>query len=345
MKATKISKRTIVLCISLILAVVFVGSGMNSTAAAAAQYNWKYAGIEPDGTAQDLAVDFYAARVYERTEGRVKITVYPGMQLGDPVKVSEAIRVGSIETGNVVCYPFIDKRFNIIHLPYLVTDYRQALHLYWSKGWFNTFMKTIFQDRGVKFLGALDIGFRSIGTAKRPIYTPADLKGLKMRHGGTPGDVAFYEACGATGTMVSYGELYTGLQTGVIDGYDQSARSSYVMKFYEVAPYFTLLKKSYGPGCCGINLKLFESLPSDLQKILLEEGENLTQVMFHIVTGAEQVALEEMKARGSKIIQPSEEQMKVFKDLGRKTWKKFEADIGKDNMAKLYEQLKALKIE
>src|SRR4030065_28236 len=77
------------------------------------KYTWRLAGVQPQGWPQNDAFEYFAARVFERTNGRVKITVYPAMQLGDPVKLVESVQRGIIDIAACVAYPFVDPRFNI----------------------------------------------------------------------------------------------------------------------------------------------------------------------------------------------------------------------------------------
>lgn len=310
-----------------------------------AQYTWRFGGVQPTGWPQIDAVEYLAAKVFERTNGKVKITVYPSMQLGDPVKLVESVQRGIIDMACCVAYPHVDPRFNIAHLPFLVETFDQADKLYWDEGWFNSYLRKIYEDKNIKFIAGMDIEFRGISNSKRLIRTPEDIKGLKLRDPGLPTYAAFYKACGGSAIMVPFADLYTALQQGVVDGQDNGPMQTIALKFYEVQRYYTWLKQAYTVGCFGMNKNLFDSLPEDIQKILLEEGKNAERMMYNGTRGVQIKCLHQMAAAGVGLYDPSHKEWLKFKEIGRSIWPQFEDKIGKENMTKLRAQMKTIGID
>ena len=313
-----------------------------SHAQATPNYKWRVAGVQAQGWPHNDGLVHFAAKVFERTNGNVKITVYPGMQLGDPVKLFESCQRGTIDLAICVPYPFIDPRFNIVNLPYLVEDFNQADRVFYGEGWFNSFIRKIYEDKKIKFLGGIENEFRGISNSKRPIKAPDDLKGMKLRDGGVPTLNAFLSVCGGKSINVPFAELYTALQQGIVDGQDNGPVNTFMMKFQEAQRYYTWLKHSFNMVIIGMNLDLFNSLPADIQKILLEEGKEAERIVANEVRGVQLKCLNSMQLAGMQIYEPTPKETLQFKEIGRSIWPQFEDKIGKENMAKLREQMKAL---
>lgn len=308
--------------------------------AADAKFHWRLAGVTADGTPMDNALDYFSARVYQATEGRLKIDVYPAMQLGDPVQIYRAIQRGDIQLGICVAYPFINKRFNLPHLPYLVDNYAAADKLIWGDSWLSREMKKVYSDTGIISLAPIENGFRGLSNRKRPIKSPSDVKGLKIRHPGFPTYVAFYNAMKASAVKVPYAELYTSLQKGVIDAQDNGPINTYTMAFYEVQPYYTWMKHAICYITLGINKKLFGSLPDDIKNILIKLGKETTKIANDGQRGQYELCIQEMATGGTKIIKElSPEQKNKFKEIGFSVWPTFQDDIGKELMEKAYKEV------
>lgn len=320
-------------------------SKAQTTAPSVPKYTWRFAGVQPHGFPQDDACNYFAARVFERTNGKVKINVYPAMQLGDPVKLFESVQRGLIDMAVCVAYPFVDSRFNITNLPFLVQTFDEADKLYWSEGWFNSFLRNVYEEKKIKFLGAFDIEFRGVSNSKRAIRNPEDLKGLKLRDPGIAPYSAFFGALGAKTIMVPFADLYTALQQGVVDGQENGPVQTFSQKFYEIQRYYTWLKQAYTVGCFGINLQLFNSLAPDIQKMLLDEGKEAERVMINGMRGMQTKCIQQMESAGVEVFVPNSKELKKFKEIGRSVWPQFEDKIGKENMIKLRAQMKTIGIE
>ena len=155
---------------------------------------------------------------------------------------------------------------------------------------------------------------------------------------------AFYKAMGASVVKVPFSELYTSLQKGVIDGQDNGPINTYTFGFYEVQPYFTWTRHTISYVCLGINKKLFNSLPSDIQGILIKQGKLASKLINDGQRGQYQVCLEKMtekmnKAGGQIITQLTPEQQNEFRKIGYSVWPQFEKTIGKDLMDKAYKEI------
>jgi tripartite ATP-independent transporter DctP family solute receptor len=182
----------------------------------------------------------FARLVKERSNGRIIIEVYPGSQLGEEKAVIEQVQFGAIDITRVSISPvasFVPK-LNAFQMPYL---YRDPDHM-WKvlKGDIGKELLASLEPFGFIGLGWFDGGARSFYNSKKPIYKPSDLKGMKIRVQESELMMGLVQSFGAVPTPMPYGEVYSGLQTGVIDGAENNPPSYYSASHYEVAKYYTL---------------------------------------------------------------------------------------------------------
>ena len=198
----------------------------------------KLAENQPEDYPTTLGDKEMARIVEEKTNGRIKIEVYAGGQLGDEKSVIEAIQMGGLDFARVNAQPLSDfaKPLRVLSLPYLFDD---EAHLWKVNGPIGEEILDTLQDADMVGLTYYDSGSRSFTIAKRS-KTPADMKGLKIRVQQSELMVGLVEAVGASATPMPYGEVYSAIQTGVIHGAENNWPSYDSSSHYEVAKYFTL---------------------------------------------------------------------------------------------------------
>ena len=190
---------------------------------------------------------FFAKRLEQLTKGELKVEVYPAGQMGTHTQCQEMVATGALDfyptTAGLVSV-FDDNRTpELIELPYLFDNYAQAY----------AFMDTDFvtkiyeplQKKGIRYLATWDNGFRHMTNSKRPIYTPKDMQGLKIRVVKSEMSINIITAMGASAVPMAYSELYTALASGVVDGQENPFMNIYASKFYEVQKYMSLTKHQY----------------------------------------------------------------------------------------------------
>src|SRR5215216_7249385 len=183
-------------------------------ASANAQIVTKYSGIQPVEHPSSYAEKYFAEEVGLLTKGTVKVEVYANTQLGDAVANVQSIRNGTIGF-TVVSASNLNQvvpAMDMFSLPFL---FKNEAHFWWflAQPQAEEFVKAL-EDKGLKKIGYIDSGSRNLFTQK-PVRTPADLRGQKIRVMASPVMVKTMEALGATGVPVAWAELYTALQTGV----------------------------------------------------------------------------------------------------------------------------------
>jgi tripartite ATP-independent transporter DctP family solute receptor len=190
---------------------------------------------------------YFAELVEERTDGRITIEVYPSSQLGEERAVIEQVQFGAIDMTRVSISPLaaFSPGLDALQMPYL---YNSVDHM-WRvlKGPIGDEMLASVEDAGFVGLAWYESGARSFYNSVRPIESVEDLAGLKIRVQESQLMVGLVEALGAVATPMPYGEVYGGLQTGVIDGAENNWPSYYSSSHYEVAQYYTLDRHTQVP--------------------------------------------------------------------------------------------------
>ena len=200
----------------------------------------RLAETHPKGYPTEMGDEEFARLVKERSNGRIIVEVYPGSQLGEEKAVIEQVQFGAIDMTRVSISPvaaFVPK-LNAFQMPYLSRD---SDHM-WKvlKGNIGIELLAILEPFGFIGLGWFEAGARSFYNSKKPVYAPSDLKGMKIRVQESELMLGLVRSFGAIPTPMPYGEVYSGLQTGVVDGAENNPPSYYSASHYEVAKYYTL---------------------------------------------------------------------------------------------------------
>ncbi|TXT44100.1 MAG: TRAP dicarboxylate transporter subunit DctP [Spirochaetes bacterium] len=243
----------------------------------------------------------FARLVKERSNGRIVIEVYPGSQLGQEKAVIEQVQFGAIDITRVSVSPvaaFVPK-LNAFQMPYL---YRDADHM-WKvlNGDIGKALLASLEPFGFIGLGWFEGGSRNFYNSKREIKTPADLKGLKIRVQESELMMGLVSAFGANPTPMAFGEVYSGLQTGVIDGAENNWPSYFSTSHYEVAKYFTLDEHTRVPEIIvGSKISLGRLSKAD-QELIRQAARDAVEFQKKEWAKYEQLSIDKVKAGGSQI--------------------------------------------
>jgi tripartite ATP-independent transporter DctP family solute receptor len=274
-----------------------------STAANAQQIVTKYSGIQPADHPASYTEEYFADEVATLTHNTVKIEVYHNTQLGDAVANVQSIRNGTIGFTTVSSANLnqVVPAMDMYSLPFL---FKNAAHFWWflAQPQAAELAKPL-EGKSIKVLAYIDSGARNFFTQK-PIHSPADLAGEKIRVMASPVMVDTMKALGATGVPVAWSELYTALQTGVVDGAENNHPSVVAKKFYEVSKYYTLDEHMRIPDVMIMSMKLWNQLNPDQQKAVLEAGQRAQAYMRGAWHVSEVKDLNELKKDFKEIITP-----------------------------------------
>ncbi|MGJ9383559.1 TRAP transporter substrate-binding protein [Salipaludibacillus sp. CF4.18] len=195
---------------------------------------------QPEDYPTTLGAKEFARLVEEKTDGRYEIEVYAGGQLGEESEVIEQVQLGSIDLTRVNAIPLTEfsDEIGVLAMPYLFEDEEEK----WDRllGDVGQDLLDTFEGSNLVGLTYYDSGERSFYNTERPLETPEDMEGLQIRVQSSDLAIAIVESLGASATPMEYGEVYSALQTGVIDGAENNFPSFYTSSHYDVANYFTV---------------------------------------------------------------------------------------------------------
>lgn len=274
----------------------------------------------------------------ERSDGRFRVVIYPSGQLGGERVGFEQLQAGAQEmaiSGTPVLTGWVPEG-QIFDLPFLFVDRDQGLRV--LNGPLGDWWRELLLERtGVRSLGFLDYGFRHVYNSKRPIRAPSDLAGLKLRVLQSATYLAAYQALGVQATPMNYGEVYSALQQGVIDGGEANVIGFVNDRFFEVGKYFSFTSITYNPITLLINEQFFQSLPESVREDVVACARKALAYQSEVARELERKAFETMKAEKVVISYPD---LELFSALVRpKVWEALRARLSDgENLFRQLEQ-------
>lgn len=273
------------------------------------------------------------------TQGRVKVEVYPNSQLFKDKEEIEALQLGAVHMlapSTAKFAPLGAKEFEAMDLPFIFPSAQV-----WQKvatGPVGQWLFGKLEPKGVKGLGYWNNGFY-IASANRPLYTPADYKGLKIRISGSKIADQMYRGLGAIPQILAFSELYQALQTGVVDGCENSASNYWTQKLHEVQSHITLSNHANLSYALITNLKFWNGLPADLRGPLDQAVKEANDYTNTIGEKENADALASIRAAGkAKIIELTEAQAKAWRDAMMPIHKWAEGRVGKEIIGMMYKE-------
>jgi TRAP-type transport system periplasmic protein len=288
----------------------------------------------------NLAAKMFAEGVEKRSGGKVKVIIYANNALGSPPEVLEQNVLGAVDMslptqGQLGKY---SKKFNCVMLPFAYKDYAQADKV--LDGPFVKWATPDLEKAGLIFLSNWEWGFRNLTNSKRPVNTPADVKGLKVR---TPPELptqAAIEALGGIVQTINFNELSMALKQGVVDGQENPIAVIYSNKLYETQKYLTMTGHNYNTMVHVISKKSWDKLSAEQKKIVKEESVKAGKFMKKTLRDAEASQIESLKKNGMQVIYPNKA---PFKALMKPAYEKMNAICGEENIKAFVKMIDAAK--
>lgn len=251
-----------------------------------------------------LGMVYMADRLAEKSSGQLRIEIYPSNQLGNERQCLELLQIGSLAMTKVsasVMENFAPK-IQVMGLPYIFRDRDHGYAV--LDGPIGQELLAEGEQFWLKGLAYFDAGYRSFYTKDRPVKTPADLDGLKIRVQESAVAMELVRSLGAAPTPISWGELYTALQQGVVDGAENNPPSFYTSRHYEICKYYSLNEHTSVPDLLVIGKVAWEGLTPQEQQWLTEAAYEATVEQRTLWQAAEQEALTAVQEAGVEIIRP-----------------------------------------
>lgn len=257
----------------------------------------------PDGL-RHKAATLFADKVKEHTQGRYGVDVHHSGTLGDDPKLLEQVKLGAIDLAisGIAIYGNQVPELGLLALPYLVESYEQGWALYDTSPWVKEWLGKL-QTKNMRALSILEAGFRQF-TSTKPVRTPADVKGMKIRIAKNQVYVWLWQTLGANPTVMALGETYISLQQGVVDAQENPIPTIHVQKFYEVAKNVSLTNHIYAPIPLSLNEKRWQAMSAADQSAFVKAAQEASAWHRKAVVGEDEKMLADMQAKGATVIKP-----------------------------------------
>lgn len=250
-----------------------------------------------------IGAEMFRDAVAAESNGTIEISIYPARQLGDDRQLLEGVRLGTVDAAIISSSTFslFTPVMDALQLPWLIGSYDELAEAFVSAPARD--MLVSLDGLGMTGLGYYEGGFRHFLNNRITVNTVADMKGLRVRVVPNPLHIAIFEAIGAAPTPMAYGEVYTALETGVLDGAEINVSSVYGERFYEAAREFSLTGHFFFPGVLVVNKNLYDRLSPDEQTALAEAARKTIATQVAAAKQQEMDALEELKAASVKVVE------------------------------------------
>jgi TRAP-type transport system periplasmic protein len=298
------------------------------TTATAQDFTFRAATIGAPGGIQDAALTRMREVAEERSGGRIAITVATGGALGNQEENIESLQSGTldiagIETPIVTLEPLL----GVLALPYMFRDRAHVDAV--MNGEVGNEIRVMLRAHDVEVIGYYEAGFRHITNNVRPINTPEDLRGVRMRTPGSRQRIEIFTAWGADAAPLPYPELYAALQTGAFDGQENPLVEVKSSRFYEVQRYLSLTRHLYQSGYILMSAESFARLPDDLKAVMVEAATEAYRASVTFGETADTEVIDLARANGMEV---NEADIAAFQAASEAIWVSQTAELGQAAM-------------
>jgi len=263
----------------------------------------KFGHVGAPGSLFEVSVEEFATRANEKLAGKAKVVTFGSSQLGKDKELLQKLKLGTVNfalPSSVMST--VSDQFGLFEMPYLVQsrDHMGRIEdeIFWAT------LAPAAEAKGYKVLAVWENGFRHITNNERPINVPADLEGIKLRTPKGEWRVKMFQSYGANPTPMSFSDVFTALQTGVIDGQENPFAQIYSAKFQEVQKYLSLSGHVYTPAYVLVGMDAWEQLPEDVRQILEETAKENQAFVYETAANMETDLLQKLTDGGMEVNEP-----------------------------------------
>src|SRR5699024_1200060 len=267
----------------------------------------RFAHGQPETNDRHKAVVRLKELIEEKSD--MKVYIYPNEQLGSEAEMIESVSLDDLQMVAASAFSQYDSTISMFHLPYLFETYEEA----WSvlDGPIGEEAAEPLLEDNLRVISYFENGFRHV-SANRPIETPEDFEGLKIRTPEFPISLSTFNSLGANPTPMAFGELYMALQQGTVDAQENPVANLNSSKFYEVQKYLSLTRHQYMPLPVAISDEFWKGLTSEQQKIVQGSADEAAQYHRNLIVNNEEEIMNDIQKEGLEIIHPHTE---AFKEM------------------------------
>lgn len=305
--------------------VLLLGLCLAGSVSAKETYTMKFAFQFPDKLYESNEASFanaFKVHVESASNGRIKVELYPGGVLGKErenfANVQNNVIQGTLSSVGGIAQFY--KPISVVDIPFAFKNHNVAWRVY--DGWFGDELRAdILAKTGIRCLETTETGgFFAFTNSKKEVKSPQDMAGLKFRTMENPGHIKMISLLGSSAVPIAWLELYTSLQTGVIDGQMNPLPTILIAKLQEVQKYVTLTNHLYGTDWFMVNETWFQSLPDDLKRVVRDAAEVANVADRGAQRLLDSKAMGQLKDAGLKIYSPTEAERNAFKDRVQKPY-------------------------
>ncbi|MDV6320050.1 TRAP transporter substrate-binding protein [Chromohalobacter sp. HP20-39] len=264
--------------------------------------------------AQYRGLQYFEKIVEQRSGGNIQVDLFPGAQLGDDRQATSALQAGTLEMTMPSTSPLVNMfpQFAVFDLPFLFPKPEMADAV--LDGEIGQQMLEDASSQGLVAIGWGENGYRQLTNSQHPVEKPADLEGLKIRTMENELHLDIWRTLGANPTPMSFAELFTALEQGVVDGQENPWITIESSKFNEVQDYATETNHVYTPFITLVSKRFWDRLPEDYQHLLRDAATKMGDYQRHVSRTLNDQIKQDLKESGMQITELSPEQVKVFQD-------------------------------
>ncbi|NLY80740.1 MAG: TRAP transporter substrate-binding protein [Lysinibacillus sp.] len=286
----------------------------------------KFSHVTAIDSVKGKSADYFAQLVDEKTEGRVKVEVYPSSQLYGDADELDALVSGNVHmiAPSVTKMVKIDPRWQYVDMPYLFKDDEHVKRFFDSEVAQDLFNSEQLAQNDIMGMAFWPNGFKHFSNNKHPLVKPEDFKGLKFRTQAGQVLEAQFEALGAGSATISFGETYAALQQGTVDGAENPFNNFDTMKFYEVQPYLSTTQHGRLDYAIFVNKSYWESMPEDLRVLVEEALAEATEYAQSLAAEENAKSFEKIKELGTvEVYEMSDEEREALREALQPVYDKF----------------------
>ena len=315
--------------------------------AAHAQKVLKYAHFQPakDDQPKHVAALAFKEQVEKATNGSIKVEIYPAGQFGKDQPTMEGVKLGTLElaVAHDGAIATVYKQIGVLGIPFLYENHEHAWRVYDSK-WKDEMSADMIKKAGIRMLGVADNGVRHFTNSQKPIHTPADMKGMKIRIQPSPVFKTLVESLGASASAIPWAELPTALQQKVVDGQENGVTNILAASLYQSQKYVTLDGHVWSIHAYLINERFYQGLTPTEKKAVDEGAQKAIAIHRKMTSDQDKNAKQILEKVGMQVYTPTAAQIGEFRKLAQPPVKQWaEKEIGKDYVDSLFKAIDATK--
>ncbi|GBF49355.1 TRAP-type C4-dicarboxylate transport system periplasmic protein [Leptospira ryugenii] len=307
-----------------------------------AQTTVKVATVAPEGSPWANELSKIKRKIEKESDGQIKIKIYPGGQMGGENEILQQVIRGKLQGGGLTAGALANtvKELNVLEIPYLFDSFSQAdcvldNHLLED-------FRRLFESKGLIFVTWAENGYRSIGTKTNPVKSPQDLKGIKIRIQESPVHIAYWKALGVSGIPIAIPEVLPSLQTGVVEGFDNTPLFTLAAEWQSAIKHFSLTRHIYQPAAIVYSKKFWDTLNDEQKKTLMGDGNSLAPGARVAVRSIEKNMIATLKNAGVNVYEPSAAEIASFKAVANNVSASVIGKIGGESKS-IYDKIQKAK--